>query len=107
MHVISESMRGIYTDGMGLSPVLPTKYAHQASQLINGITKKIVIVMGLDVLDAEVVDEVDQHFGLRAGPGEHRLLVITDDEQVAVLPGQTAHDVILLRIQIWNSSTRT
>ena len=45
MHVISESMRGIYTDGMSLSPVLPTKYAHQASQLINGITKKIVVVM--------------------------------------------------------------
>lgn len=45
MHVISESMRGIYTDGMGLSPVLPTKYAHQASQLINGITKKILVVM--------------------------------------------------------------
>ena len=38
-------MGEIYNDQSSHSPIIPTRYAHHASQLIHGITKKMVLTI--------------------------------------------------------------
>src|SRR5207244_581917 len=50
--------------------------------------------------DFEVVHEIGEDSAIGSGPGENRLLVVADREDVAVVAGQSAYDAILGGIQV-------
>ena len=50
--------------------------------------------------DAEVVDEGEEDFGIRAGPRVDRLFVVADSEDVLVVPGERVNHHVLHGIQV-------
>src|ERR1700686_5123229 len=50
--------------------------------------------------DAEVPSEIEKYFWVGARPGVDRLLVVTNHEDVAMVPSQLADDGVLDRIQV-------